>query len=174
MAGENFQTLVATIQNIVTAVNGLTQALRKTLNNVPPDTLLGNTSASDSTLDALTALQASQLLLGAQSEIALTDAATVAWNMALGFNFVLTATAGIGATRALGNPTNAVVGQSGYLRYVQSSGGSNALTYGSQYQAAGGVASLSLTTTASAVNILTYRVLPGPIVLLAVAAGVVH
>ena len=108
------------------------------------------------------------------TETVLTDAATVSVNMSTGINFVLTATAGVGATRALGNPTNPKVGQMGYIRYIQSAGGSNALTYGSQYVAAGGVASLTLTVSSSALNVLRYRVMAGPTVLLDLDAGVSH
>ena len=74
------------------------------------------------------------------AEVTLTDASSVALDLGTGFNFVLTATSGVGATRALANPTNAKVGQSGYIRWLQDSSGSRALTFGSSYQAAGGIA----------------------------------
>ncbi len=106
------------------------------------------------------------------AEVTLTDASSVALDLGTGFNFVLTATSGVGATRALANPTNAKVGQSGYIRWLQDSSGSRALTFGSSYQAAGGIAALTPVTTASAENMIYYTVKAGPLVVLSIARNV--
>ena len=92
--------------------------------------------------------------------VALTDAASVAVDLSLGNNFTLLCTSGVGATRALANPTNAVAGQSGLITITQASGGGNALTFSSNYKFAGGSNSApSLTTgTGSAVDVLPYSV----------------
>ena len=92
--------------------------------------------------------------------VALTDAASVAVDLSLGNNFTLLCTSGVGATRALANPTNAVAGQSGLITITQASGGGNALTFSSNYKFAGGSGSApSLTTgTGSAVDVLPYSV----------------
>jgi hypothetical protein len=92
--------------------------------------------------------------------VALTDAASVAVDLSLGNNFTLLCTSGVGATRALANPTNAVAGQSGLITVTQASGGGNALTFSSNYKFAGGSGSApSLTTgTGNAVDVLPYSV----------------
>lgn len=92
--------------------------------------------------------------------VALTDAASVAVDLSLGNNFTLLCTSGVGATRALANPTNAVAGQTGLITVTQASGGGNALTFSSNYKFAGGSGSApSLTTgTGSAVDVLPYTV----------------
>lgn len=59
----------------------------------------------------------------------LTDAATVAVDLSLNNNFNLVTTSGVGATRALGIPTNPVAGQNGIITVRQDSAGSRALTY---------------------------------------------
>ncbi len=92
--------------------------------------------------------------------VALTDAASVAVDLSLGNNFTLLCTSGVGATRALANPTNAVAGQTGLILVTQSSGGGNALTFSSNYKFAGGSGQApSLTTgTGNAVDVLPYSV----------------
>lgn len=141
-----FQILVDTLIHITTAVNGIVNVL---------DTALAQ-------------------IWAAFAGITLVDAATVAVDMSTGFNFTLLTTSAVGATRALGNPTNAKPGQGGVIVYTQDAAGSRALTFGSAYVAPGGVASLSLTTTSNATNVIHYTVLPNSTVLLSVAANVSH
>lgn len=92
--------------------------------------------------------------------VALTDASSVAVDLSLGNNFTLLCTSGVGATRQLANPTNAVAGQTGLITVTQASGGGNALTFAGNYKFAGGsTAAPSLTTgTGSAVDVLPYSV----------------
>lgn len=87
--------------------------------------------------------------------VALTDAATIAVDMASGINFSVT----LGANRTLGNPTSTKVGQSGLIFVRQDATGSRTLTYGANWEYAGGIGSIpALSTTANAKDILSYFV----------------
>lgn len=59
----------------------------------------------------------------------LTDAATVTVNAAAGNGFQLTATGGVGATRAIGSPTNLRKGQRLAFTFIQDGTGGRALTW---------------------------------------------
>ena len=85
--------------------------------------------------------------------VSLTDAATIAVDLSLGNNFSVT----LGGNRTLGAPTNQTAGQSGVIVVTQDSTGSRTLAYNSVYKFAGGTAP-TLTTTASAVDVLAYYV----------------
>ena len=84
---------------------------------------------------------------------ALTDGATVTPDFAAANNFSLN----IGGNRTLANPTNQTAGQSGAIVITQDGTGSRTLAYGSNWKFAGGTAP-TLTTTASAVDVLVYYV----------------
>lgn len=83
----------------------------------------------------------------------LTDGSTITADFALANNFSLT----IGGARTLANPTNQTAGQSGAIVITQDGTGSRTLAYGSNWKFAGGTAP-TLTTTASAVDVLVYYV----------------
>ena len=85
--------------------------------------------------------------------VALTDAATIAVDLSLGNNFTVT----LAGNRTLGAPTNVTAGQSGVIVVTQDSTGSRTLAYNSVYKFAAGTAP-TLTTTASAVDVLAYYV----------------
>jgi hypothetical protein len=85
--------------------------------------------------------------------VSLTDAATIAVDLSLGNNFSVT----LGGNRTLGAPTNTTAGQSGVIVVTQDGTGSRTLAYNSIYKFAGGTAP-TLTTTASAVDVLAYYV----------------
>ena len=85
--------------------------------------------------------------------VALTDAATIAVDLSLGNNFTVT----LAGNRTLGAPTNVTAGQSGVIVVTQDGTGSRTLAYNSVYKFAGGTAP-TLTTTASAVDVLAYYV----------------
>lgn len=92
-------------------------------------------------------------LAGAFTPQTLTDATTVAWNMALGFNAKVT----LAGNRTLGDPTNASEGMSGFLRVIQDATGSRTLAYDSSWSfGATGVPTLS--TAAAADDIISYVV----------------
>jgi hypothetical protein len=84
---------------------------------------------------------------------ALTDAATIAVDMSVGNNFSVT----LGGNRTLGNPTNLTAGQSGVIFITQDGTGSRTLAYSSYWDFPNGTAP-TLTTTASAVDVLVYTV----------------
>jgi hypothetical protein len=87
------------------------------------------------------------------SVVALTDAATIAVDLSLGNNFSVT----LAGNRTLGAPTNVTAGQSGVIVVTQDGTGSRTLAFNSVYKFAGGTAP-TLTTTASAVDVLAYYV----------------
>lgn len=91
----------------------------------------------------------------AMAEVTLTDAATVAWDMSAGVDFVLTATSGVGNTRVLGNPSNPVVGRRGRIRYVQDSTGGRSISKSSYMKTPGGVA-LQMPLTSNAEGYIFY------------------
>lgn len=84
---------------------------------------------------------------------ALTDGSTVTPDFAAANNFSLT----IGGNRTLANPSNLTAGQSGVIVITQDGTGSRTLAYGSYWKFANGTAP-TLTTTASAVDVLAYYV----------------
>jgi len=91
------------------------------------------------------------------SEIALTDAATVAWDMSAGFDFILLTTSAVGATRQMGVPTNIKVGQKGRLIIQQDATGSRAVTWNGVFKFASATAPV-LSTAANSIDVLYYDV----------------
>lgn len=84
---------------------------------------------------------------------ALTDGATITPDFAVANNFSVT----LGGNRTLANPTNLTAGQSGVIVITQDGTGSRTLAFGSYWKFASGTAP-TLTTTASAVDVLAYYV----------------
>ena len=76
-------------------------------------------------------------------------------------NFVLTLTGDV----TLANPSTDKVGQSGFIAFIQDSTGSRSLTLGTDYESAGG-AGITLTTTASATDLVPYVIIAANRVLL--------
>ena len=81
----------------------------------------------------------------------LTDAATVAFDVALGVNAALT----IGGNRTLGAPSNLFSGASGTIYITQDGTGSRTLAYNAAWKFAGGSAP-TLSTDAGAVDALDW------------------
>ncbi|MBC7952240.1 MAG: phage tail protein [Rhodospirillaceae bacterium] len=106
-------------------------------------------------LAAYAKLDAAQSFTKAQrgSVAALVDGATVTPDFAAANHFALT----LGGNRTLANPSNMVAGQSGIIVITQDVTGSRTLSFGSYWKFASGSAP-SLTTTASAVDVLAYYV----------------
>ncbi len=99
----------------------------------------------------------------AAATVALTDAATIAVNM----SSFLNATVTLGGNRTLGNPTNPKVGQSGFIQITQDGTGTRTLAYASNWEYAGGIGAIpALSTTAAAVDVLTYLVLSATSILI--------
>lgn len=85
--------------------------------------------------------------------VALTSASTITPDFSLGNNFSVT----LDTNATLANPTNLTAGQSGAITITQDATGSRTLAYGSYWKFVGGTAP-TLTTTASAVDVLVYYV----------------
>lgn len=85
--------------------------------------------------------------------VGLTDGSSIATDLSLGNNFSVT----LGGNRTLANPSNTTAGQSGVIVITQDGTGSRTLAYGSNFKFPGGTAP-TLTTTASAVDVLAYYV----------------
>jgi len=102
-----------------------------------------------------------QTFTGAQrGEItALTDASSIATNLALSNNFAIT----LGGNRTLANPTNIVAGQSGSIFITQDGTGSRTLAYGSYFKFVAGTAPV-LSTAASSVDRIDYVVASSSII----------
>jgi hypothetical protein len=89
----------------------------------------------------------------AAAYVALTDAATIAVDMATFINANVT----LGGNRTLGNPTNHKVGQSGVILVQQDGTGNRTLAFGSYWKRPGGAP--TLTTTAGAVDYIVFEVI---------------
>ena len=85
--------------------------------------------------------------------VSLTDAATVAVDMSTFINATVT----LAGNRALGNPTNTKPGQTGVIEIVQDATGNRTLSYGSNWEFAGGSAP-TLSTAANSSDALYYTV----------------
>jgi hypothetical protein len=84
--------------------------------------------------------------------LVLTDAATIAWDMAEGTDAIVT----LGGDRTLGAPTNVRAGMSGNLFVVQpSSGGPRLLAYHANWKSPGGTDPVA-STAANAVDVISY------------------
>jgi hypothetical protein len=84
---------------------------------------------------------------------ALTDGSTITPDFAVANNFSVT----LGGNRTLANPSNLTAGQHGVIVITQDGTGSRTLAYGSYFKFPAGTAP-TLTTTASAVDVLAYFV----------------
>ena len=76
-------------------------------------------------------------------------------------NFVLTLTGNV----TLANPSSEVVGQSGFIAFIQDGTGSRTVALGTDYETAG-AAGLTLTSTASATDLVPYLVVASSRILL--------
>ena len=85
--------------------------------------------------------------------VVLTDNATITPDFTTGNNFSVE----LGGNRTLANPSNLTAGQSGVIVVTQDGTGSRTLAFGSYWKFAGGTAP-TLTTTASAVDVIAYYV----------------
>jgi hypothetical protein len=110
------------------------------------------------------------LVARVDASAALTDAATIAVNAALSNTFTVT----LGGSRTLGSPTQAVDGQKVIFEITQpASGGPYTLSYGSAYEFTASLPSPTLSTAASAMDMLgfIYSAAKSKWLLVAFAAG---
>jgi hypothetical protein len=137
----------------------------------------GVTSAIQTQLDAKAPL-ASPALTGTptvngssvalnKAASALTDAATIAVDMANGPNFSVT----LAGNRTLGTPTNQVVGMSGFIVVTQDATGFRTLSYAADWKWFGGQTPV-LTTTANARDVILYTVLSSGNILASIARAI--
>jgi len=112
-------------------------------------------SGSGTNLTGLAALATAQTFTAQQrgAITALTDGATITPDFSLANNFSVT----LGGNRTLANPTNLTAGASGVIFISQDGTGSRTLSFGSYWDFPDGTAP-TLTTTASAVDLLVYTV----------------
>lgn len=89
-----------------------------------------------------------------QSLATLTDAAEITPDLSTSNNFTVT----LGGNRALLNPSNPTIGQSGVIFIVQDGTGGRTLTFDTYYKFPGGVDPF-LTSTAGATDMLVYMVM---------------
>lgn len=110
-------------------------------------------TSTTNTANAAASLSAAQTFTaGQRGEItALTDASSIATNLALSNNFSVT----LGGSRTLANPTNIVAGQSGSFFITQDGTGSRTLAYGGYFKFVGGTAP-TLSTAAASVDRIDY------------------
>ena len=90
-----------------------------------------------------------------------TNTGSVTLDFAANQNFVLTLT----GNTTLANPSTEQVGQSGFITFIQDSTGGRVVSLGTDYETAGG-AGLTLTSTASATDIVPYVVVASGRILL--------
>ncbi|MGO9857079.1 MAG: IPT/TIG domain-containing protein [Acidimicrobiales bacterium] len=88
----------------------------------------------------------------APAVVALTDAPTIAVNASLGNDFRVT----IAASRAMGNPTNAVDGQKIVFQITQGGAGSCTITWGSLYEFSTALPQPTLSTTVGQTDLLAF------------------
>ena len=84
--------------------------------------------------------------------VSLTDAASIAVNMALGDNFAIT----LAGNRTLGAPAGVTPGQTGYIYVAQDGTGSRTLAFATAYVFVSGTAP-TMSTGANAVDLLVYN-----------------
>jgi hypothetical protein len=93
---------------------------------------------------------AADKLIAAAAPQTLTDGATIAWDMAAGFNAKVT----LGDNRTLGTPTNPHVGLTYVLEVIQDATGSRTMTWPASFNW-GSAGTPTLSTAASKVDIIT-------------------
>lgn len=125
--------------NVITVTNGDGVSGNPTLT-------VGNLVARTDTAQTFTAAQRGSITT-------LTDGATITPDFSAANNFSVT----LGGNRTLANPTNLTAGQHGVIVITQDGTGSRTLAYGSYWKFPAGAAP-TLTTTASAVDVLAYYV----------------
>lgn len=128
--------------------NGITATTQSAADN---STKVATTAYADAGVAALLATNNAFTKGQAGTPVALTDASTIAVDASLGNNFTVT----LGGSRTLGNPTNLKAGQVLNFWFTQDGSGSRVLTYSSDYQAAGSVSTLVLSTAAAAVDLVS-------------------
>ena len=118
-------------------------------------TTTNTANTANTTANAAATLTAVQTFTaGQRGEVtALTDASSIATDLALSNNFAIT----LGGNRTLANPTNITAGQSGSIFITQDGTGSRTLAYGTNFKFVAGTAP-TLSTAAASVDRIDYVV----------------
>ena len=118
-------------------------------------TTTNTANAANTTANAAATLTAVQTFTaGQRGEVtALTDASSIATDLALSNNFSVT----LAGNRTLANPTNTVAGQSGSIFITQDGTGSRTLAFGTNFKFVAGTAP-TLSTAASSIDRIDYVV----------------
>jgi hypothetical protein len=124
-----------------------------TFTNASPGVATDGESGLPADLEHVHGMPASWPSAWAPAVVALTDAATIAVNAALGNVFRVT----LGGNRTLGAPTNPVDGQEVNFEITQDGTGSRTLAYASAYEFSTTIASPTLSTAAGDVDMLSFR-----------------
>ena len=133
----------------------------KLANSINTDIATGVTAGTTATA-ALP--KAGGTMTGSVKGSTLTDATntgSITLNFTTNQNFVLTLTGNV----TLANPPTEAVGQSGFIACIQDGTGSRTLSLGTDYETAG-AAGITLTTTASATDLVPYLVVASNRILL--------
>lgn len=154
-----------------TSIAGLTSVTATTVNAGTGGTVLSGATSGTTTIIASATASGTLTLPAATSTLAalgvaqsftagqrgaisvLTDGATITADFAVANNFSVT----LGGNRTLANPSNQTAGQAGIIVITQDGTGSRTLAYGANWKFPSGTAP-TLTTTASAVDVLVYYV----------------
>ena len=124
----------------------------------------GLTWAADSTTDSTKLPLAGGTLTGAvmtSTDTDTTNTGTVTLDFSANQNFVLTLTGNV----TLANPSTEAVGQSGFIAFIQDGTGSRTVALGTDYETPA-AAGLTLTSTASATDLVPYLVVASNRILL--------
>ena len=88
----------------------------------------------------------------APAVVFLSDAATIAVDASVGNDFRVT----LGASRTMGNPTNALDGQQVIFQVTQGAAGSSTITWSSDYEFSTGLPQPTLSTAAGQTDLLGF------------------
>ena len=139
--------------NTLTATSIDTSVINATLVSAANGTFTSTVSANtvDTSIAIITDATFAGQVVG--TPVTLTDATSIALDLATGNNFTVTLT----GNRTLENPTNTVVGQTGQIYVIQDGTGSRTLAFGSNYKFSKGTA-ITISTSTSSVDLLVFNV----------------
>ena len=156
----NSNTRITSVSDFAVALSATMATSIATRLPLAGGTLTGTVSGTDFYVSAVAigvdTLLGKQLHIGTAAVadiVSLTDGATIAVDFNTGQNFAVQ----LGGNRTLGNPTNCVPGQTGSAFIIQDGTGGRTLSYGANWEFAGGTAP-TLSTAAAAVDRLDYIV----------------
>jgi hypothetical protein len=144
--------------NTLTATSIDTSVVNASLVSAANGTFTSTVSANtiDTSIAIITDASITDAIFAGQvvgTPVTLTDATSIALDLATGNNFTVT----LAGNRTLENPTNAVAGQTGQMYVIQDGTGSRTLAFGSNYKFPNGTA-ITISTSTSSVDLLVFNV----------------